>query len=64
MVYIRTHVVTYIKIRTAGHTSRVGISKTPKKISEGTIYGTRAVGKPKTGGIRAMTKRCQNTARG
>jgi hypothetical protein len=64
MVYIRTHVVTYIKLTRAGHISRVGISKTPKKISEGTIYGSGAVGKPQTGGIRVMTKRCQKTARG
>jgi len=42
----------------------VGASKTPQKILEGTIYGIRAVGKLKTGGIRAMTKRCQKTASG
>jgi hypothetical protein len=59
MVDIRTRVVTR-----AGHTSRVGISKTPKKISEGTIYSSRTVGKLKTCGIGAMTKRCQKTARG
>ena len=68
MVYIRTRVATEeldtCGNRRAGHISRVGISKTPKKISEGTIYGSRAVGKPKTRGIRAMTKRCQKTARG
>jgi hypothetical protein len=60
MVYIRIH----IKLRTAGHISRMGMSKTPKKISEGTIYSSRTVGMPKTGGIRAMTKRCQKTSRG
>ena len=42
----------------------MGISKTPKKISEGTIYGSRTAGKPKTGGIGAMTKRCKKTVRG
>jgi len=46
MVYIRPHVVTSIKFRRGGNISTVGISKTPKKISEGTMYGSGAVGKP------------------
>jgi hypothetical protein len=50
MIYRRTHVVTHIKLRTAGHICKVGISKAPRKILEGKIYGSRAVGKSKTGG--------------
>ena len=45
VVCTRTHVVTYIKLRRAGHISRVGTSKTPQKISEGTTYGSAAVRK-------------------